>query len=229
MSFKTLLTCFIALASFAGAAAADQTTLAKEVREAEQAFAATMAARDHAAFTRHLAEEAVFFDGEKAIRGKAAIASAWKAYFDGPNPPFSWSPENVEVLDSGTLAYSSGPVLDPKGSALERSIQSGAAKRMAPGASCSIRAAVPATVRSSKAIDSTCDRRAFAGSNGFFGISPQKAAEFHSSAHRLRRPTASTPPLVVEGIPVAGDIAMTIMTILTNWRRPHGQRSLDGS
>lgn len=115
MSFKTLLTCFIALASFAGAAAADQTTLAKEVREAEQAFAATMAARDHAAFTRHLAEEAVFFDGEKAIRGKAAIASAWKAYFDGPNPPFSWSPENVEVLDSGTLAYSSGPVLDPKG------------------------------------------------------------------------------------------------------------------
>jgi ketosteroid isomerase-like protein len=115
MSFKTLLTCFIALAAFAGTAAADQATLAKEVRDSEQAFAATMAARDHAAFTRHLAEEAVFFDGEKAIRGKAAIASAWKAYFDGPNPPFSWSPENVEVLDSGTLAYSSGPVLDPKG------------------------------------------------------------------------------------------------------------------
>ncbi|MFC4311881.1 YybH family protein [Steroidobacter flavus] len=115
MSFKTLLTCFIALFAFAGLAAADQATLAKEVRAAEQAFAASMAARDHAAFTRHLAEDAVFFDGEKAMRGKAAIAAAWKAYYEGPNPPFSWAPENIEVLDSGALAYSSGPVLDPKG------------------------------------------------------------------------------------------------------------------
>lgn len=115
MSIKATLTCFIALVAFAGAAAADRTTLAQEVREAEQAFAATMAARDHAAFTRHLAEDAVFFDGEKATRGKAAIATAWKAFFDGPNPPFSWTPENVEVLDSGELAYSSGPIFDPKG------------------------------------------------------------------------------------------------------------------
>ncbi len=71
--------------------------------------------RDHAAFTRHLAEDAVFFDGEKAVRRQAAIAAAWKAYYEQPNPPFSWTPENVEVLDSGTLAYSSGPVFDPKG------------------------------------------------------------------------------------------------------------------
>ncbi|HEY0686562.1 MAG TPA: DUF4440 domain-containing protein [Steroidobacter sp.] len=115
MSIRTSLTCFIALAAFAGAAVADRTTLAKEVSDAEQAFAATMAARDHVAFTRHLAEDAVFFDGEKAVRGKAAVATAWKAFFDGPNPPFSWSPESVEVLDSGTLAYSSGPVFDANG------------------------------------------------------------------------------------------------------------------
>lgn len=116
MSIKTSLTCFIALVALAGAAAAaDRTTLTKEVREAEQAFAATMAARDHAAFSRHLAEDAVFFDGEKATRGRAAIAAAWKPLYDGPNPPFSWTPENVEVLDSGTLAYSSGPIFDPKG------------------------------------------------------------------------------------------------------------------
>lgn len=115
MSLKASLTCFIALFGFAGAAAADLTTLGKEVRDAEQAFAATMAARDHAAFTRHLADDAIFFDGEKAIRGKAAVAAAWKAYYEGPNPPFSWTPENVEVIASGTLAYSSGPVLDPKG------------------------------------------------------------------------------------------------------------------
>jgi ketosteroid isomerase-like protein len=116
MGLKASLTSLIALAAFASvAAAADRTRLTKEVREAEQAFAATMAARDHAAFTRHLAEDAIFFDGEKAARGKAAVAAAWKAYFDGQNPPFSWAPENVEVLDSGTLAYSSGPVFDPKG------------------------------------------------------------------------------------------------------------------
>jgi ketosteroid isomerase-like protein len=115
MGIKTSLTWIIALAAFAGAAAADQATLAQEVRSAEQAFAATMAARDHAAFARHLAEDAVFFDGEKPVRGKAAVATAWKAFFDGPNPPFSWTPENVEVLESGGLAYSSGPIFDPKG------------------------------------------------------------------------------------------------------------------
>jgi len=115
MSIKTSLTGFIALAAFTGTAIADQATLAKEVRETEQAFAATMAARDHAAFTRHLAEDAIFFDGEKAVRGKAAIATSWKAFFEGSNPPFSWTPENVEVLDSGTLAHSSGPVFDPTG------------------------------------------------------------------------------------------------------------------
>ena len=29
--------------------------------------------------------------------------------------PFSWRPEVVEVLDSGTLALTSGPVRDPTG------------------------------------------------------------------------------------------------------------------
>jgi ketosteroid isomerase-like protein len=74
-----------------------------------------MAARDHEAFTRHLAEDAVFFDGDKVIRGKAAVAAAWKAFFERTNAPFSWTPETVEVLDSGGLAHSSGPVFDPEG------------------------------------------------------------------------------------------------------------------
>ncbi|HEY0942049.1 MAG TPA: nuclear transport factor 2 family protein [Steroidobacter sp.] len=115
MAHKIALVCVVALAYITAVAAADRTTLSQEVRDAEQAFANTMAARDHVAFTRHLADDAVFFNGEKAIRGKAAIASAWKAFFDGANPPFSWSPETVEVLDSGTLAHSSGPVFDPNG------------------------------------------------------------------------------------------------------------------
>ena len=101
--------CALASPQAAGDAVADQ------VRSAEQAFAGTMAARDHAAFSRHIAEDAVFFDGEKAIRGKAAVVAAWKAFFERTNAPFSWAPEAVEVLDSGTLAHSSGPVLDPAG------------------------------------------------------------------------------------------------------------------
>lgn len=89
--------------------------LAQEVRAAETAFAKTMAARDHQAFTSHLAEEAVFFGKQGALRGKAAVAAGWKPFFSGPKPPFSWKPEMVEVLDSGTLALSSGPVRDPEG------------------------------------------------------------------------------------------------------------------
>jgi ketosteroid isomerase-like protein len=115
MIFKTSLTCLAALAAFTSAAAADLATLAKEVRDAEQSFAATMAARDHIAFTKHLADDAIFFDGEKPVRGKAAIAASWKAYYEKPNAPFSWHPENVEVIDAGNLAYSSGPIIDPKG------------------------------------------------------------------------------------------------------------------
>jgi hypothetical protein len=43
------------------------------------------------------------------------VAEGWKAYFEGPRAPFSWDPERVEVIDSGTLAVSSGPVRDPEG------------------------------------------------------------------------------------------------------------------
>jgi ketosteroid isomerase-like protein len=88
--------------------------LAAQVRDAERAFASTMAARDHAAFATYVADEAVFF-GRQALRGKAAVVAAWKAFFDGPTAPFSWEPETVEVLESGTLALSSGPVRDPDG------------------------------------------------------------------------------------------------------------------
>src|SRR5438552_896785 len=42
-------------------------------------------------------------------------ASRVRSYFDGRDAPFSWEPEDVEVLDSGTLAMNSGPVRDPKG------------------------------------------------------------------------------------------------------------------
>lgn len=35
--------------------------------------------------------------------------------FAGAQAPFSWEPDRVEALDSGTLALSSGPVRDPTG------------------------------------------------------------------------------------------------------------------
>ena len=86
-----------------------------QVTEVERAFAKTMADRDHGAFESFLSEEAVFVAGAAASRGKSAVAARWKAYFTEPEPPFSWAPETVVVLDSGTLALSSGPVWDRTG------------------------------------------------------------------------------------------------------------------
>ena len=89
--------------------------LQRQVADTERAFAKTMADRNHAAFTSYLADEAIFFTSTRALRGKAEVAEAWKRFYEGPTPPFSWQPETVEVLDSGTLALSSGPVRDPQG------------------------------------------------------------------------------------------------------------------
>ena len=89
--------------------------LARQVAATERAFARTMADRDHAAFTTFLSDEAVFFTGPTPLRGKAAVAAWWKRYYERPQAPFAWEPEEVEVLDSGTLAISSGPVRNPAG------------------------------------------------------------------------------------------------------------------
>lgn len=89
--------------------------LEQQVADTERAFAKTMADRDHAAFTTYLSEETVFFTGPKPLRGKAAVAAAWKRFYEPAQAPFSWAPEQVQVLDSGTLAISSGPVFDPQG------------------------------------------------------------------------------------------------------------------
>ena len=89
-------------------------TIAARVRAREVAFAKSMADRDHAAFATFISEEAVFL-GRTALRGRRAVGEGWKAYFEGPKAPFSWAPERVEVVDSGTLAISTGPVFDPAG------------------------------------------------------------------------------------------------------------------
>ena len=89
--------------------------LRQQVIETERAFAATMRARDFEAFAGFLSKEAVFMVPGGAQRGRDAVAEAWRPYFDGAAAPFAWAPDQVEVLASGTLAYSSGPVTDPSG------------------------------------------------------------------------------------------------------------------
>jgi len=93
----------------------EATRIENELRATEVAFAKTMADRDLDAFAGFLSHEVVFFTGENTLRGPQAVSEAWARFFAGPRPPFSWEPDAVAVLDSGTLGFTSGPVLDPDG------------------------------------------------------------------------------------------------------------------
>ncbi len=86
------------------------TTAHDQVVATERAFAKTMADRDIKGFESFLASEAIFFSGSTVEHGSAEIAAAWKPYFTQPTAPFSWLPDNVQVLPSGKLALSTGPV-----------------------------------------------------------------------------------------------------------------------
>lgn len=99
---------------------ADRAAIERQVADTERAFAKTMADRDLAGFSRFLSEETVFFSGPEPLRGKAAVTAFWKRFYDKPAAPFSWRPDRVEALDSGTLALSTGPVLDPAGQCIGR-------------------------------------------------------------------------------------------------------------
>jgi ketosteroid isomerase-like protein len=82
----------------------------EQVVATERAFARTMVTRDFQAFTTFISPEAIFFTGAKVEHGPKAIEATWGPYFAGPAAPFTWAPDNVEVLPSGTLALSTGPV-----------------------------------------------------------------------------------------------------------------------
>lgn len=110
--------CIAAAALFAFATVARPATnaeLQEQVRQAEIGFARSMADRDHKAFVAFLAADAVFMAGPRALRGAQAVAAGWKRLFEGEAAPFSWTPETVVVLDSGSLALSTGPIRDPAG------------------------------------------------------------------------------------------------------------------
>tara|TARA_R110000772_G_scaffold29023_3_gene72833 strand:+ start:1400 stop:1837 length:438 start_codon:yes stop_codon:yes gene_type:complete len=116
--FLTSATIFILLA-FATATtfAADiQTELLKsEVRERETGFAQSMQERNFESFLTFISSEAIFFNGDQSLIGIEAIARSWSVFFEGDLAPFSWQPELIEVLESGNLAISSGPVFGPTG------------------------------------------------------------------------------------------------------------------
>ncbi|MCC7375360.1 MAG: nuclear transport factor 2 family protein [Verrucomicrobiales bacterium] len=95
--------------------AAEIADLKNQVLETEKAFARSMAERDLEAFRNAVADEAVFFGERQVLRGRDAVVTQWKQWFQGPKAPFSWRPERVEVLDSRQLAFSTGPVFDPDG------------------------------------------------------------------------------------------------------------------
>ena len=89
--------------------------LSAAVREAEVAFASTMAERDLDAFAAFVSAEAVFVGGGRTLRGVEEIREAWNPFFEAAAAPFSWQPRQIEVLESGRLALSSGPVRGPDG------------------------------------------------------------------------------------------------------------------
>jgi ketosteroid isomerase-like protein len=109
-SFGTLL-----LVACSGMGPISHADLQDQVFATERAFAKTMADRDFNTFAGFISDEAIFFSGAQANRGRDVITAKWHAFFTKPAAPFSWSPEHVEVLDSGTLALSTGPVLDADG------------------------------------------------------------------------------------------------------------------
>lgn len=113
MKLRLLGTVIFAAVLIARGATNDE--LKEQVRKTEMAFAKTLADRNPAAFASFLSKETIFMSNGRVSRGPQQVAERWKSYFTGPQAPFSWEPDEVQVLDSGTLAMTSGPVRDPAG------------------------------------------------------------------------------------------------------------------
>ncbi len=121
---RLTLPCTILVLALAGCSTGrtepDIAALRQEVVNTERAFAKTMAERNRTAFTSFLSREAIFVSGGEVLRGADRVAEGWKTYFVGAQAPFSWEPDRVEVLPSGTLASSSGPVYGVDGRLVAR-------------------------------------------------------------------------------------------------------------
>jgi ketosteroid isomerase-like protein len=119
-AFAALALCSLLLGCAVSPSQLNAAGAQQQVLATERAFAKTMADRDLRAFASFIADEAVFFSGPKPLRGRQQITDWWTRYYATPTAPFSWEPEDVEVLESGALALSSGPVRDPQGKIVAR-------------------------------------------------------------------------------------------------------------
>jgi ketosteroid isomerase-like protein len=119
LAARTLVLLYLCIPSFVIATEPDH-NLNAIVEAREIGFAQSMADRDFNAFQSFVSTEAIFFAGPNALRGRDAVAAAWKQFFDGSDAPFSWTPDTVEVLDSGTLGLTSGPVKNAVGEEVGR-------------------------------------------------------------------------------------------------------------
>lgn len=120
---RTIPVCLAAVALAGCAVTApspSRDALVQQVTAAEVAFAKTIVDRDIAAFAGFVSEEAVFLNGGKPLRGRAAIVAHWNQFYASGPAPFTWKPDLVEVLPSGLLAQSIGPVSGPDGKVFAR-------------------------------------------------------------------------------------------------------------
>ncbi|MBB2485547.1 nuclear transport factor 2 family protein [Mitsuaria sp. WAJ17] len=100
--------------------AAPQATADAELWRRECAFAATMADRDLQAFAGFVSEQAVFHSGPTPLKGREAVRSFWQRFYTEAAAPFSWYPDQAELLEPGRLAYTSGPVFGEDGRLIGR-------------------------------------------------------------------------------------------------------------
>ncbi len=119
MSNLKSIVCFAAALVFTQAVSAAESPQ-EQVFAAERAFAKSMADRDLQAFSGFVADDAIFFSGEVPLRGKPEVVAGWTRFFEGEDAPFSWEPDQVEVVASGTLALSTGLVRTPDGEIASR-------------------------------------------------------------------------------------------------------------
>lgn len=92
----------------------------QQVFAAERIFARSMADRNGSAFASHVSDEAIFFNSTGVLRGKKEVLATWSRFFKDKAAPFSWAQDRVEVLQSGTLALSTGLVRDSNGKVIGR-------------------------------------------------------------------------------------------------------------
>jgi len=80
----------------------------QDVRCREIAFSQAAEQRDAIRFASFIDTDARFV-GASVLRGPAAIAEGWSAFFAADGPAIKWRPQVIEVLSDGTLALSRGP------------------------------------------------------------------------------------------------------------------------